>query len=241
MNLILFNADEIVTSLPRADPRARHVLEVLRRKVGDTFDAGVINGPRGKSTLTAIGTDALTLTFTWGPPPPPLDPITLVIGMPRPQTARDILRDVTTLGVAALHFVATEKSEPSYAHSTLWSSGEWRRHALAGAQQAFDTRVPEITFGRALGDVLASLASHSTRLALDNYEASAALSACHATSNIPLVLAIGPERGWTAQDRTTLRDRGFTLAHLGSRVLRTEPACIAAVTLARSKLGLLSA
>jgi len=114
VNLILFEPTEIATLLPRRDPRAAHILDVLRRRVGDTFDVGLVDGPRGKATLAAIGADVLTVTFAWETEAPrPLDPITLIIGLPRPQTARDILRDATALGVAALHFVTTEKSEAS--------------------------------------------------------------------------------------------------------------------------------
>jgi 16S rRNA (uracil1498-N3)-methyltransferase len=248
VNLILFEPAEITAPLPRRDPRAAHILDVLRRNVGDTFDAGLVNGPRGKATLASLDDNALALTFVWGPPPLPLDPITLVIGLPRPQTARDILRDATALGVAALHFVATEKSEPSYARSTLWSSGEWRRHLLDGAQQAFDTRLPAVTHGRTLAATLAALpysehgratAVPATRLALDHYEAPAPLSQSNLMGCFPVAIAIGPERGWSAGDRAALRAHGFALVHLGPRVLRTETACIAALEVIRSKLGLL--
>lgn len=237
VNLILLEPAE--TTLPRRDPRAAHVLTVLRRQVGDTFDVGLVNGPRGKATLAAVGPDALTLTFAWGPPPAPPDPITLVIGLPRPQTARDILRDATAIGVAALHFVATEKSEPSYAHSTLWSSGEWRRHLIDGAQQAFATRIPEVTHGRPLAEVVATLPADATRLALDNYESPTLLSECGLPRDAPVIVAIGPERGWSARERDALRGNGFTLAHLGPRVLRTETASVAALALVRAKLGLM--
>ena len=239
MNLILFEPAELAAPLPRTDPRAAHILAVLRRKIGDTFDAGLVDGPLGQGTLAALAPDALTLTFTWGAPPPPADPITLLIGLPRPQTARDILRDATTLGVAALRFVATERSDPNYAASTLWTSGEWRRHCLAGAAQAFATRLPAVTSGQPLATTLAALPPGATRLALDNYEASVRLNECHAIRDTPVVLALGPERGWGPADRAALRAQGFTLAHLGPRVLRTETAVIAALTLVRARLDLL--
>ena len=237
MNLILFDPAELATPLRRSDPRARHLLEVLRRAAGDTFDAGLVNGPRGKGTLVQIGPEALTLAFTWGAAPPPPDPITLLVGLPRPQTARDILREGTALGVAALHFFAAEKSEPGYARSTLWSAGEWRRLLLAGAEQAFDTRLPEVTHGRPLGEILAALSPAGARLARDNYESPQALSAVRATP--PVVLAFGPESGWSAAERVQLRAAGFILVHLGARVLRTETAVIAATAVIRAQLGLL--
>ncbi|MSU51433.1 MAG: 16S rRNA (uracil(1498)-N(3))-methyltransferase [Opitutus sp.] len=240
MNLILFELAELSHPLPRADRRARHILDVLRRQVGDPFDAGVVDGPRGKATLTAGSDDALTLTFSETSPRLPTIPITLIVGLPRPQTARDILRDATTIGVGAIHFVRTEKSEASYAQSTLWSSGEWRRHLIAGAEQAFDTRLPDITHGRPLAEALATMPDdEATRLVLDNYESPAALSDCHVIRDKPVVLALGPERGWSAAEREIFRAHDFTLAHLGPRVLRTETAVTAALALVRTKLGLM--
>ncbi len=236
MNLILFEPAELAAPLPRTDPRARHLLAVLRRQVGDTFDAGLVNGPRGKGTLVAAGPDALTLAFAWGPPPPPPDPITLLIGLPRPQTARDILREATALGVGALHFFRAEKGESSYAQSTLWSSGEWRRHVLDGAAQAFDPRIPEVSHGRTLAELVETCPTNATRLALDNYESPVALAAAPLAA--PVILAFGPERGWSGAERDLLRSRGFGLAHLGARVLRSETAVIAAVAVVRSRLGL---
>lgn len=256
MNLILFEPAEISAELPRTDPRAEHILRILRRQIGDSFDVGLVDGPLGKATLANISDDALTFTFTWGPQPEPAAPITLLIGLPRPQTARDILRDATTLGVGAIHFITTERTDPNYAAATLWTAGEWRRHCLAGAAQAFATRLPVVSHDRSLNSALGELpsatsitASHGNthtpatttlaRLALDNYEATAPLSKCHLESDSSIVLALGPERGWGPADRAALRANGFSLVDLGSRVLRSETAVTAALTLVRARLGLL--
>ncbi|HVS78003.1 MAG TPA: RsmE family RNA methyltransferase [Steroidobacteraceae bacterium] len=238
MNLILFEPAETDRPLPRTDPRAVHLLEILRRRTGDTFDAGLVNGPRGKGTLVAVGTSSLTLDFRWEAAPPPLDPITLILGLPRPQTARKILAEAAALGVQALHFVGTEKGEPNYRHSTLWSSGEWRRHLIAGAEQAFDTRLPEITSDRSLTEALDAVDAAGSRIALDNYESPQPLP--QVSVRAPLVLALGPERGWSTEERDRLRARNFAFAHLGPRVLRTETAVVAAVTLVKASLGLFS-
>lgn len=235
MNLVLFTADEASRTLPLSDPRAVHVLSVLKRQVGDSFDAGLINGPHGRGTLLEIGADSLTLSFAWGNPPPPPEPVTLIIGLPRPQTARDILRDATTLGVAAIHFVLTEKGEANYSKSSLWTTGEWCRHLVTGAAQAFSTLIPEITYERTLAEILRTLPAGSRRWALDNYEATAPLGSVRLnTSNEQVVLALGPERGWSAEDRALLRAHAFDLVHLGPRVLRCETAVVAALTLVRA-------
>lgn len=239
VNLILFEPDETGRPLLRTDRRARHILDVLRREIGDTFDVGQIDGPRGKATLVTADDAALALSFAWETNLSAPEPIALIVGLPRPQTARDILRDATTLGVGALHFVRTEKGDAHYAQSTLWTSGEWRRHAIAGAEQAFATRLPEMTHGRSLAEAIATLPSAATRLALDNYEAPTPLSLCNVIRDKPVALALGGERGWSAAERAALRAHGFTLVHLGARVLRTETACTVAIAIVRAQLGLM--
>ena len=256
MNLVLFEPGELAAPLPLADPRAQHILKVLRRAPGDTFVAGLINGAHGVATLLARDEAAGTLRLAFTPThePPPLPPVTLLVGLPRPQTARDLLRDATTLGAARIHFVATERADPNYAASSLWTSGEWRRHVLAGAAQACDTRLPEITWTHTLASALAAVCHQSgdkpasgaepLRLALDNYEASTPLAAALRVpqvsslrshpSQLPAVLALGPERGWGAADRDALRAAGFTLCSLGTRVLRLETAVVATLALAHA-------
>ncbi len=237
LNLILFTPEETAQPLPRTDPRARHLLDVLQRRVGGTFDAGLRNGPRGKGTLAAITDDHLALTFAWGEAPPRPDPVSLVIGLPRPQTARKILREATAVGVAEMHFVATDRGDPAYARSTLWTDGEWERHLVAGAEQAFCTHLPTMTHGKSLSDVVAMLPAAACRLACDNYEAPLPLSGCAPAAGEPVALAFGPERGWSAAERTLLRTQGFAFVHLGSRVLRVETAVIAALAVLKARQG----
>jgi 16S rRNA (uracil1498-N3)-methyltransferase len=235
VNIILFEPEESARWLPRSDPRARHILEVLRRVPGDRFDVGLIDGPRGKATLLSVAQDRLEIEYEWGAPPPPMEPITLLVGLPRPQTARRVLEEATALGVSAMHFVRTERGDAGYAMSKLWSSSEWRRHVMAGAQQAFTTRLPQVTYGESLSEVVSRLPVDGTRVALDNYEAASPLS--QAPVRAPVLLALGPERGWSATERGLLGKSGFQLAHLGERVLRLETACGAALAILRSKLG----
>lgn len=239
MNLVLFREAECHRPLPFADPRARHIREVLRRQPGESFDCGLIDGPRGRACVVATGTDALELTFTWqAAPPAPLAPITLLVGVPRPQTARKILGEATTLGIGRLVFFAAERGERSYSDSTLWSSGEVERLLIAAAEQAFCTRLPAVERTASLASTLASLTLEGgTRLALDNYEATVGLSEAR-VGGVPTILAVGSERGWSAAERAALRQAGFTLAHLGTRVLRTETACTAGLAVLKTRLGL---
>jgi 16S rRNA (uracil1498-N3)-methyltransferase len=235
LNLILFEPDEVEAPLARTDSRAVHLVQVLRLSPGDRFDAGIVNGPLGKATLVSLNQFFIEMSFVWGEIAPALDPITLVIGLPRPQTARKVLEEATALGVGTLDFVLVDKGDPGYGKSKLWSSGEWRRHLLAGASQSFSTRIPAVTWGETLSAAIGRAAA-GTRFALDNYEASQPLSLAPVAA--PAIVCIGPERGWSGEERDRLREEGFALVHLGPRVLRVETACVVALALVKARLGL---
>jgi RsmE family RNA methyltransferase len=214
-----------------------HIKRVLRRAVGDTFDCGLINGRRGKATILREDASGMRLGFQWLEVPPPLDLFTFLIGLPRPQTARRILRDLTSLGVGRMFFFHAAKGEASYASSSLWSSGEVRRHLVDGAQQAFSTRLPEVAVFPRLESAIAAAPASGPRIALDIYEGSVSAADLHLPEPAATV-AFGPERGWDPPERSFLRDAGFTLAHLGSRVLRTETACIVTAAILKARRGL---
>jgi len=238
MNLILFTNAETAHSLPLSDPRAIHILTTLRRKEGDSFDAGIINGPRGKGFVEKITGAELALRFEPREDPPALHPVSLFAGLSRPQTMRKILQEATSLGVRELHFAATDKGEPSYATSRLWTTGEFQRHLLAGAEQAFTTRVPEVRLHGSVSSALEGLAPVHSAAALDNYEATAPLRS-YRPPQLPALLLVGSERGWSAAERDQLRAHRIPLLHLGRNVLRTETACLCGLALMLASLELI--
>ena len=52
-----------------------------------------------------------------------------------------------------------------------------------------------------------------------------------------VVVAIGPEGGWSPRDRELLHGHGFTGLRLGPRVLRTETAGLAAIAALQARFG----
>ncbi|HTB63083.1 MAG TPA: RsmE family RNA methyltransferase [Opitutales bacterium] len=239
MNLILFDTAAEAACLAPGDPRARHIREVLRMKIGSELFVGVVNGLRGKATIVADGPEGMLLETIWETKIETSRPFWILVGLPRPQTARDLLREAAAFGVTALHFFPAEKGEPSYADSTLWKSPEWQQRLREGAAQAFATTVPAVVRHDSLEHALSALATapnNAARIALDVYEASAPLSQI-APQDGPVVLALGAERGWSATERKLLRAANFHLAHLGPRVLRTETALIAGLSVLLAQRG----
>jgi len=52
-----------------------------------------------------------------------------------------------------------------------------------------------------------------------------------------IVLAIGPEGGWSTDELTVAGEQGFRSTTLGTGILRSETASLAALTILQSRLG----
>jgi len=141
------------------------------------------------------------------------------------------IQKAVELGVAAIHPVYSERS-------IVRLSGEreakrlahWRRVAVAACEQCGRNRIPEI----------------AAPMALDRYRAAGdskillAPSAAQRLADLargPLVLAAGPEGGFSEQEEALLQRAGFVAARLGPRILRTETAALAALAALNALAG----
>ena len=230
MNLFLLEqaADRIEWSAH--DSRTIHLRDTLKAKDGDLVDFGAINGPRGKGRVSWQSSGDVSILLEWKTPhPSDLIPVSILVGLPRPQTCRKIIEQGSALGVSQILFFPAEKGEISYANSSLWD-GEWQRLLVKGAEQAFSCHLPICEKVGSLEEAIEKSASmESLRLALDLYEANRSLADIKTDIGQPVQLAIGSERGWSDAERKQLRKLGFDLCHLGSRVLRVETAMVASV------------
>jgi RsmE family RNA methyltransferase len=239
VNLILFTPDELDKPLSMEDKRAQHLANVLDRLTGEEFDAGIVNGPRGKARVTNVTPTGLLLSFspTVGPESP--HPVTLIVGAARPVSARRMLREATSMGVAAVWVCGTDRGEPSYLSSRLWRERTYEKALREGAEQAFVTIIPEVRLFPSVAETIAAARGTANRLALDNYEATETLADWQPLRG-DCVLAVGSERGWSREERRNLEGGGFVLQSLGSRVLRTDTACVAGLALVLAAMGRLS-
>jgi len=255
VNLILFEAHELGKALPKRDERNIHLLKVLHKKAGDTFDAGLLDGGSGSGSIEKINIDG-SISFSFGieAPPVPRLPVRVGVGFPRPIQIRRLLRDLSSLGVEAVDLFGTELGEKSYRDTKLLDDGGARAALIEGAAQSRDTTIPALGVYPGLADWLKKrpwwkiqedLSSSSSAdrgravplfIAADNVRPEGAMSRITPTRR-PVALAIGSERGWTDRERDLLEEAGFLRLSLGSRALRTETACVAAAVLAIEKIG----
>ena len=145
MNLILFEASFEQLKLSANDQRTRHILKVLKIELGGFFYIGFVNSERALAKIETIYEDgSILLSIVERMASPPCLPIDLLIGMPRPHTAKRILFEAACLGVRRMHFFQSDHSEPSYMRSRLWKEGNYKERLLLGAEQSFTTHLPEV-------------------------------------------------------------------------------------------------
>ena len=66
MNICLFTSEEISKPLNKNDERAQHIIKVLHKTPGDTFDAGIIGGAAGIAQITEISSEG-QISFSFVP------------------------------------------------------------------------------------------------------------------------------------------------------------------------------
>lgn len=244
MNM-LFIADasrDIIIS--RTDRRYEHIVKILKKVPGDEIFAGSADGFLGNARILSITENEIRLNFQPLKIAEQLHQIRLILGFPRPIQANRILKDITSLGVADIWLTLTELTEKSYVKSDIFAHREYTAALIEGAEQAGNPRLPKVSTFWSLKRALDTLspqkapATAETRLALHLDAGAVPLSDIPLAGN-PVILAIGSERGWTEQEVDLLCNYGFTICTMGKRILKTETATIAAVSIILSKLNLL--
>ena len=245
MNICLFDKDEISKPLSFDDKRGSHLLEVLHKKQGDDFTAGIIGGASGVATITRIDESVRQIFFEFKATGDgkPLNPLKMIVGFPRPIQLRRLLRDVAALGVSELHLTGTELGEKSYMQSDLAQPQAARELLLEGTVQAGSTHIPQVFVHKSLSIAVPELVEgpqEQQLICLDNINPVCSLGEVQFSADVPVVAAIGSERGWTDKERSLLEQAGFIRCGMGERIMRTETAATVAGAIILNSMGRLS-
>ncbi len=253
MNLVLLDGEDSRV-LAAGTPEAEHLLRVLKIAPGGTFWCGVKNGARALATVREISpAGAISFSVKWEETTAAPDGdvsaflrVRLLVGLSRPQTMKKVLAVASELGCARIDVFRSEKGDPAYAESTLWKKGDGTIAEILkkSAQQTCSTAFPPVSLHRSLADFFATendlRERHSggdfSLVALDIYAAAKSLAETPIDfSTETLLLAVGPERGWSEREREILCGNAGVFAHLGERILRVETAVGAALSVALAR------
>ena len=135
----------------------------------------------------------------------------------------------TELGVTSIAPLIARRTDAHLASAALKRVERWRRIAHEAAQQSRRDVVPEILEAEKLEDVIPY--APGKRIVLVEGERNHRLIDA-ITQVSELSLAIGPEGGWTESELSAFSRNKWGHVSLGSTILRSETAAIAAISVA---------
>ena len=231
MNRILFEKSEIVDGIATfGGERAEHVLNVLHGEVGQILKTGELDGLIGTSQILTIEGGVITARVNHATES--LRPwVDIVLAPPRPRVMKRLLPQLATMGVGKIVLVGAQKVEKDFWGATLLKPENYRPLLVDGLMQGGTSIVPEIEmrrgFRKFLREELDTMFSASSRIVAHPYGANEECKMENGNCRGRLLLAIGPEGGWTDEEVALLEEKGFRRYSLGQRILRTDTATIA--------------
>jgi 16S rRNA (uracil1498-N3)-methyltransferase len=163
--------------------------------------------------------------------------ITLLQGVARGEKMDLILQKATELGVSAIAPLWSQRSEVKLDGARAEKRlAHWRGVVASACEQCGRARVPDVASPVSLAAALDALPAGGMRLILDP-DGELAPSSLPVKVDTAIVLAVGPEGGWSPTDREVLWAAGFQGLRLGPRILRTETAGLAAIAALQSLHG----
>jgi 16S rRNA (uracil1498-N3)-methyltransferase len=138
------------------------------------------------------------------------------------------IEKATELGVDRIVPVQTARSEVGLDKAVAKRLERWRRIALEASQQCRRVFLPELEGVARLRDVVGK--APGQRYFLDEQRDGARLGRA---GDEDISLLVGPEGGWTEEERNLCRGAGWQPVSLGPRILRAETAWLAALAVLR--------
>jgi 16S rRNA (uracil1498-N3)-methyltransferase len=210
--------------------QSRHLVTVLRLQPGAEVE--VFDGHGGRFRALLRSTSELEI----GPPlareARSLD-VVLAPALSKGEKMDLVVQKATELGVARIVPIASERSVVRLEGQRAGARADrWRRIAQEASRQCGRADVPAIDEPRSWPEVFSLLQSDPDRrgILLDPLEARVRLGDA-ARGVARLLLAVGPEGGFSPEERARAIEAGLVCAALGSLVLRSETAALAALAI----------
>jgi 16S rRNA (uracil1498-N3)-methyltransferase len=211
-----------------------YLLRVLRLREGDRFIA--MDG-RGKWWLAQLtGEQAQVLGLLTVETELPVS-ITLIMALPKGNGFDEVVRCCTELGVTC---IAPVLSDRTLLHPSPQKLERWRRIAAEAAEQSERSFVPTILEPVALNTGLSTVNSQQSTVNTHQYICVARGDSPHLKdclqhkrqiTNDKILIATGPEGGWTPEEVENAIALGFQPVSLGRRILRAVTAPVVALSL----------
>lgn len=225
------------SSIDLDEGAARHLTSVLRMTVGQELI--VFNGLGGEYsaqlTLAKKGKASATVTgFTDSNRESPLQ-LHLAIGMSRGERMDWIVQKATELGVNQITPLFTSRCEVKLSGERLEKRiSHWQQVAISACEQSQRNTVPTINPAMTVVDWL-PVCESGLKLVLHHRTERRLADMTNGDNSIALL--VGPEGGLADREIEQAIGAGFEPLAIGPRVLRTETAPLAAMSIIQSVWG----
>ncbi len=213
------------------DVRAEHMRRVLKVQPGQQVRVGLLNGPTGCAEVLEAGPDGVRLRCLWENTVPNVPRVDLLLAAPRPKVLKRLWAQLAAIGAGRIYITNAEKVERNYFDTHVLEDAFIRAQLIEGLQQCGDTRLPQVSVHRRLKvlleDELGGAEDTRLRLIADPGAERRIGGAVMSRHPERVLLAVGPEGGWTAYERALFEKHGFASVSTGARILRSDTACIA--------------
>lgn len=165
--------------------------------------------------------------------------LTLAIGVSRGDRFDWVIQKATELGTARIQPLFTERCEVKLSGERLQKKlGHWRQIAISACEQCARNRVPEIAEPLKFAQFLQQSPAVDLKLVL-HHRTDQHLRDLEAERGRPqsALLLVGPEGGLSQAEIEAARQQSFAPLRLGPRVLRTETAPVAALSVLQYQWG----
>jgi 16S rRNA (uracil1498-N3)-methyltransferase len=163
-------------------------------------------------------------------------PVTLLQALARGERMDFIVQKATELGVAAIVAMGGDRSVVRLEGEGLARRCEhWRAVAISACEQCGRNRLPTISVVADLASACAQVDATSLRLLLAPEADQTLIAVAQRAARI--TLAVGPEGGFSDEERSLAQQQGFQSCRLGPRVLRAETAPLAALATLQAVAG----
>lgn len=217
---------------------ANHIARVLRLEPGALLTVFDGRGGEYAARIEALRKNAVIIEVQERSPASRESSLSLTLaqGISRGERMDWVVQKATELGVSRIIPVLTERtvvkldskqSERKLAH--------WHGIAVAACEQSGRDKIPDIVAALPLHDFLRAIDPQTTRLLLSPTGTQRVTDLKAPERKI--VVLIGPEGGLAEPEQRSAIGAGFFAVRMGPRVLRTETAAVAALTLLQHQFG----
>jgi 16S rRNA (uracil1498-N3)-methyltransferase len=205
---------------------SRHAVKALRLGPGSAVELTNGKGARAEGTIVSAetaGTVVKVLSVRVEKPSAEIDLLQAPLKGPKMDW---LVEKVTEIGVSRILLAQTK-----YSVAGGEKIDRWQRIAQSAVKQSGNPVMPSIHAAKPLAEALSALGDYDLKVLLQPNAPEGLAEAVKKSQGRKILLAIGPEGGFSAEEELLLQEKGFQPAALSRQILRGETAAIVATAI----------